>query len=190
MFLPFLSNNLIKQPALLLAISFIITGCATQSNLSPSFPQNLDIANSNLKVNKAPDKPAQEPLTVEAETPIKAACNKPYKVKGKTYIPMKSAKGYVEHGVASWYGTKSSKLNHSTASGTRFNPKAFSAAHKTLPIPSKVRVTNLRNGKTLDVVINDRGPFRDNNLIDLTQGAAQELGMQGSTEVKIEYLGS
>jgi rare lipoprotein A len=95
----------------------------------------------------------------------KAAYNRPYKIKGKAYSPLHVATGYKAMGKASWYGNES---GNRTASGTRFNPKALTAAHKTLPIPSKVRVTNLDNGRYVDVVINDRGPFSDAKLIDLS----------------------
>lgn len=113
--------------------------------------------------------------------------NKPYKVKGKTFSPMHTASGYKAQGMASWYGAES---GNRTASGVRFDPRGLTAAHKTLPIPSKVRVTNLQNGHYVDVVINDRGPFRGNRLIDLSQGAAEQIGMRGLTEVTVEYLES
>ena len=100
---------------------------------------------------------------------------------------MESAAGYQAQGMASWYGSES---GNRTASGSRFNPKALSAAHKTLPIPSKVRVTNLKNGRYIDVLINDRGPFHDDKIIDLSQAAAEQIGMRGLTQVKVEYLGT
>lgn len=112
---------------------------------------------------------------------------KSYRVKGKTYTPMQSAVGYKAQGVASWYGAES---GNRTASGARFDPRGLTAAHKTLPIPSKVRVTNLRNGRSVEVVVNDRGPFKANRLIDLSKGAAEQIGMSGLTEVSVEYLGS
>ena len=115
------------------------------------------------------------------------ANSKSYRVKGKTYTPMQSAVGYKAKGLASWYGAES---GNRTASGVRFDPRGLTAAHKTLPIPSKVRVTNLRNGRSVDVVVNDRGPFKGNRLIDLSQGAAEQIGMYGLSEVSIEYLGS
>ncbi|WP_340121403.1 septal ring lytic transglycosylase RlpA family protein [Methylobacter svalbardensis] len=111
--------------------------------------------------------------------------NKPYKVNGKTYYPMASAAGYSERGIASWYGSES---GNKTAMGTRFRPQGITAAHKTLPIPCKVRVTNLHNGRSIDVVVNDRGPFRKNRLIDLSHGAAKKLGIKGMAKVKVEYL--
>lgn len=115
-----------------------------------------------------------------------AAYNRPYKIKGKTYAPLHVGTGYRAKGRASWYGAES---GNRTASGAKFDPKGLTAAHKTLPIPSKVRVTNLDNGRYVDVVINDRGPFSDTKLIDLTQGAAKQIGMRGVAEVKVEYLG-
>ncbi len=115
----------------------------------------------------------------------RAAYNRPYKVKGKTYYPMASAKGYSEQGIASWYGYES---GNRTSMGTRFNPRGYTAAHKTLPLPSKVRVTNLRNGRSIVVLVNDRGPFKKNRLIDLSHGAAKKIGLVGLTKVKIEYI--
>jgi rare lipoprotein A len=117
----------------------------------------------------------------------KAAYNRPYKVKGKTYYPMTSAAGYSEQGIASWYGYES---GNRTAMGTRFKPQGYTAAHKTLPLPSKVRVTNLHNGRSITVVVNDRGPFKKNRLIDLSHAAAKKIGLHGLAKVKIEYLGS
>ena len=115
-----------------------------------------------------------------------AAYNRPYRVRGKTYYPMRSAAGYSELGIASWYGSES---GNRTAMGTHFRPHALTAAHKTLPLPAKVRVTNLRNGRSVDVIVNDRGPFKHNRLIDLSHGAAKQIGLHGLTKVKIEYLG-
>lgn len=100
---------------------------------------------------------------------------------------MRSAVGYSERGIASWYGSES---GNRTAMGVRFNPRELTAAHKTLPLPTKVRVTNLRNGRSVDVVVNDRGPFKKNRLIDLSHGAAKRIGLdkQGLGKVKVEYL--
>jgi len=109
-----------------------------------------------------------------------------YQVKGKVYQPMHSAKGYSETGIASWYGSESGSK---TAMGTKFSPGGISAAHKTLPLPSKVRVTNLHNGRSIVVVVNDRGPFKKGRIIDLSQGAARKIGMEGLAKVKVDYLG-
>jgi rare lipoprotein A len=117
--------------------------------------------------------------------PRNAPYNRPYTVRGKTYYPLPSAEGYKERGVATWYGSES---GNRTAMGTRFRPNGLSAAHKTLPLPTKVRVTNLRNGRYVDVLVNDRGPFKKGRLIDLSRGAAKRIGLRGKAEVEVEYL--
>nr|WP_246247005.1 septal ring lytic transglycosylase RlpA family protein [Candidatus Methylobacter favarea] len=135
-------------------------------------------------------KPSLLSSTETRQSPIyrdKAAYNRPYKVKGQTYYPMASARGYSEQGIASWYGYES---GNRTAMGTRFYPQGLTAAHKTLPLPSKVRVTNLHNGRSVVVMVNDRGPFRKNRLIDLSQGAAKQIGVRGLANVKVEFLES
>jgi rare lipoprotein A len=114
------------------------------------------------------------------------AYNRPYRVKGKMYYPMASPEGYSEIGLASWYGAESGST---TSMGTRFWPEGISAAHKTLPLPSKVRVTNLDNGRSIVLVVNDRGPFKPNRIIDLSHGAATKIGLRGLAKVKVDYLG-
>lgn len=124
-------------------------------------------------------------LRQQSSPNLAAPYNKPYRVRGVTYYPLQSAAGYRETGHASWYGQES---GNRTAMGTRFIPHALTAAHKTLPLPSKVRVTNLQNGHHVDVLVNDRGPFKPGRIIDLSQGAARKIGMQGIARVKIEHL--
>jgi rare lipoprotein A len=114
------------------------------------------------------------------------AYNRPYRVKGKVYYPMTSASGYSETGMASWYGSESGSK---TSMGSRFWPEGVSAAHKTLPLPSKVRVTNLHNGRSVVLVVNDRGPFKRNRIIDLSRGAARKIGLRGLARVKVDYIG-
>lgn len=116
---------------------------------------------------------------------VHAKYNQPYKVKGKTYYPLLSAVGYRKRGVASWYGDESGSV---TAMGSRFNPQDFTAAHKTLPLPCRVKVTNTDNGRSIIVTVNDRGPFHKGRLIDLSHAAAKRLGMSGVADVEVEYL--
>jgi len=113
----------------------------------------------------------------------------PYKVAGHWYYPLASANGYSETGVASWYGRKFH--GKSTANGERYDMHAMSAAHKTLPMPTMVRVTNLENGRSVIVRVNDRGPFVKNRLIDLSYAAATALGYTdaGTARVRVEALG-
>lgn len=99
----------------------------------------------------------------------------PYSVLGQTYTVLPSANGYVERGIASFYGNKFH--GYKTSSLEEYDMYQFTAAHKTLPLPSYARVTNLENGKSVIVRINDRGPFHDNRLIDLSYAAAVKIGV-------------
>ncbi|MFT6267239.1 MAG: rare lipoprotein A [Alphaproteobacteria bacterium] len=114
--------------------------------------------------------------------------SRPYKVLGKQYYPMATATGFEEAGSASWYGQKFH--GHKTANGEIFDMFALTAAHKTLPLPSFVRVSNVKNGKSVIVRVNDRGPFYGNRIIDLSYGAAKKLGYHkyGVADVKLEVL--
>lgn len=98
-----------------------------------------------------------------------------YVVNGRRYTVMTSASGYAERGIASWYGTKFH--GRRTSSGETYDMHALTAAHTTLPLPTYVRVTNLNNGRSTVVRVNDRGPFHDNRLIDLSYAAASKLGI-------------
>lgn len=109
-----------------------------------------------------------------------------YQIKGKWYTP-KEDYSYHEKGVASWYQEENGKL---TANGEKYDENIMSASHKTLPLPSIVRITNLENGNVSIVRVNDRGPFVNNRLIDVSQKAAEQLefNMTGTTLVKVEIL--
>lgn len=120
--------------------------------------------------------------------PYNPANLRPYTVLGKHYVPLKSGKGYTETGVASWYGQKFH--GHQTANGETYDMFTLSAAHKTLPLPSFVRVTNLDNGKQAVVRVNDRGPFHHNRVIDLSYAAALKLDVlgTGTARVKLDIM--
>ena len=111
-----------------------------------------------------------------------------YSVWGKTYHVLPDAKGYIAEGNASWYGQKFH--GHRTSSGEAFDMYQFTAAHRSLPLPTYVRVTNLDNGKNLIVRVNDRGPFHENRIIDLSWAAAVRLGIEqaGTGRVRVEAL--
>lgn len=111
-----------------------------------------------------------------------------YEVFGQRYYVMQSSYGYKEQGVASWYGKKFH--GKPTSSGEIYDMHSMTAAHKTLPLPTQVRVTNLRNGRSVVVKVNDRGPFIDNRLIDMSYAAASQLDMikSGTTLVEVEVL--
>ena len=116
-----------------------------------------------------------------------AAYNRDYTVLGHSYAPLRSAAGYEVDGTASWYGWESGKT---TSMGTYFNPRAFTAASRVLPLPTCVEVTNLRNGRSALVLVNDRGPFVDSRVMDLSYGAAKALGVTatGTAPVRIVAL--
>ena len=111
-----------------------------------------------------------------------------YSVWGKTYRVLPSTDGYVEEGKASWYGQKFH--GHRTSSGEAFDMYQFTAAHRSLPLPTYVRVTNLDNGKSLVVRVNDRGPFHSERIIDLSWAAAVRLGIDqaGTGRVRVEAI--
>lgn len=111
-----------------------------------------------------------------------------YQVLGKTYSIMPSSFGYLEIGIASWYGEKFH--GRLTAMGEVYDMYAMTAAHKSLPLPTMVRVTNLDNGQSIVLRVNDRGPFHDDRLIDLSYGAAKALGFhnQGTASVVVEAM--
>ncbi len=131
------------------------------------------------------------PKEAIAQGRVKAA---PYVVKGRRYVPMsvEKAQTYREKGVASWYGyeTYHQKGGHMTANGEAFDPRGLSAAHKYLPLPTFVRVTNLDNKRRIIVRVNDRGPFVKGRIIDLSAGAAKKLGFykNGTTRVMVETV--
>ena len=156
---------------LILLASFILAAC--KSAPSGRYTQHQDTA---------PNHVAKVPETLDAVPKYEAYRmfnSRPYKVLGK---------GFEEVGYASWYGQKFH--GHLTSNGETYNMFAMSAAHKTLPLPSYVRVTNLDNDKQAIVRVNDRGPFHDNRIIDLSYAAAVKLGYhnKGTAKVKIEVI--
>ena len=118
----------------------------------------------------------------------------PYVVNGKKYVPMSvnRASSYKEKGVASWYGeeTRRQKGGHMTANGEAFDPDGLNAAHKYLPLPTYVRITNLENNRSIILRVNDRGPFVKGRIIDLSAGAAKKLGYfnKGTARVLVEAI--
>lgn len=120
--------------------------------------------------------------------PLSRGGNKNYQVRGKSYQVLKSADGFQQTGIASWYGKKFH--GHLTSNGETYDMYGMTAAHKNLPLPSYVKVTNLKNQKTAIVRVNDRGPFHQGRIIDLSYSAAHKLGMlkTGTAQVKVEVI--
>jgi rare lipoprotein A len=168
----------------------LLAACQSQPVKSP--------ASSTLAHAKVVDGPPADGQLVDIsqipdavpkpERRTRAGNKNPYTVFGKTYYLLPNSEGYRKTGVASWYGTKFH--GRRTANGEVYNMYAMTAAHKTLPIPTYVRVTNLANGRQVVVKVNDRGPFHGKRLIDLSYAAAKRLGFvrQGTAKVKVEAI--
>lgn len=120
--------------------------------------------------------------------PLNRAANRPYEVFGKKYVPLVAVQPFRQRGIASWYGRRFN--GQPTSSGERYDMYAMTAAHPVLPIPSYARVTNLANGRSVVVRINDRGPFHSGRIIDLSYAAAHKLGYvaAGSALVEVESI--
>jgi len=131
--------------------------------------------------------PAGLPVVTDP-APFASGTMRPYQVRGHWYRPAEQP-GYDETGAASWYGDAFN--GRPTATGERFDMHALTAAHKTLPLPCLVEVTNLSNGRRIVVRVNDRGPFVDDRILDLSRGSAEELGLlaRGVGQVRVRYLG-
>jgi rare lipoprotein A len=120
--------------------------------------------------------------------------NAPYVVNGKKYVPLsvEEAEDYRERGIASWYGyeTRNKPGGHMTANGEAFDPDGLNAAHKYLPLPTHIKVTNLENGRSILLRVNDRGPFVEGRIVDLSAGAAKRLGFyeKGTARVLLEAI--
>jgi rare lipoprotein A len=128
------------------------------------------------------------PDAVPKTEPLHRFANRPYQVFGKDYVPVASAAPFRQSGIGSWYGRRFHGAP--TSSGEPYDMYAMTAAHPTLPIPSYARVTNVANGRSVVVRINDRGPFHSDRIIDLSYAAAWKLGYAeaGSARVEVESV--
>lgn len=138
---------------------------------------------------RRPEPPRGEPVppaaAIPSDEPRAKHGNPPfYQVNGRRYVVLSTAVGYVEQGIASWYGPDFHGAR--TATGETYDMNAMSGAHPTLPLPTWVRVTNLDNGRSVVVRLNDRGPFSKDRIIDLSRAAATELDMITSGTARVE----
>ncbi len=164
---------------LILTITLLLSACSAQYG---RYQQRHD------------SHPTRTPTTIELQDAIPRAealskgGNRNYQVRGKHYQVLSSAKNFTEQGVASWYGKKFH--GHLTSNGEIYNMYGMSAAHKNLPLPTYVKVTNNDNNKFVIVRVNDRGPFHDNRIIDLSYSAAYKLDMlkTGTANVTLEAI--
>lgn len=190
-----LPNNKPLKLVAFAALAVLVASCTTSRTPTQKTPSTAVRAQPGLDINRAHKDGAPwwdvdvsriPDATPTLHTgPYKA---NPYTVLGKTYFPLQESKTYVASGTASWYGTKFHGQN--TANGEVYDLYGMSAAHKTLPLPSYVRVTNLDNNKAVILRVNDRGPFYSDRIIDLSYAAAKKLGYAetGTARVKVEGI--
>ena len=188
--------NLHPSIAAFVGLPFFLAACSTPPSQSPPVTQNnADVSVSeryHVEQDSAPLRPISQDEVFDAipqADPILRFGNvSPYVIDGVTYNVLEDYRDYREQGTASWYGAKFS--GHKTSNGELYDLYQPSAAHKTLPIPSYARVTNLDNGKSIVVRVNDRGPFHSDRIIDLSYAAAVKLGYmeQGTAQVEVEVM--
>ena len=152
----------------ILIIALLVSSCSVQNSFSKPKMSKKEII-----------KALNDGCTIERDK------RERYRINGKRYRTLSSSKGYKKRGLASWYGSQFD--GKATACGERYDMYKYTAAHKTLPLPSYVNVKNLTNGKSVIVKINDRGPFVDNRIIDLSYAAAKKIDMlsEGTAFVRV-----
>jgi len=162
----------------LLIITSLLVACANQKTIISDSAPLVHPAN----IEHTPD------AIPKVEARSRGGNRASYEVFGKTYYVLPNSENFVQRGVASWYGTKFH--GNKTANGETYDMYAMTAAHKTLPIPTYVEVTNVSSGKKIIVRVNDRGPFHDDRIIDLSYAAAAKLGTlkNGTSSVKIRAI--
>lgn len=168
-----------KSIVLIALVTLFLSACTTTRKPGGYFEDDGPHKNVKVDVSNIPD-------AIPRWEPVDPSRSRPYTVFGKKYYPMAEARHYRQIGVASWYGRKFH--GRRTALGERYDMYTMTAAHKTLPLPSYVRVRNLENNHTVIVRVNDRGPFLHNRLIDLSYAAAYKLDMLGRGTVEVEVI--
>lgn len=180
--------------ALILSSALLLQGCSSSS--SGKYTRVGSSGDYGSGPGHTRPFPQKEPVNLSGvkSVPIRyektdgRGCNRNYTVLGKNYEVWNGMESYIEEGTASWYGPNFH--GKKTSLGEIYNQKGISAAHKNVPLPSYLKVTNLTNGKKMVVRVNDRGPFVGDRIIDLSEGAARYLGVigPGTAKVRLEYL--
>lgn len=170
------------EAAAALLAALALGGCASKNKFSPGEDAYPDASVVPPDIHTVAD------AVPKSEPRARYGNPKSYEVAGERYFVLGSAAGYKERGRASWYGTKFH--GRRTSSGEAYDMFQMTAAHKTLPLPTYVRVTNLDNGKSAVVRVNDRGPFHQGRIIDLSYAAAARLDVleKGSVPVEVEAI--
>jgi rare lipoprotein A len=175
----------VRRRASALAVAAALAACSSSRPIPPSGPSPDAYPDASTVPASARDMPDAVPV---AEPRSRYGNPKTYEVMGERYFVLNSAAGYKESGRASWYGTKFHGKR--TSSGEAYDMYQMTAAHKTLPLPTYVRVTRKSNGHSVIVRVNDRGPFHTGRIIDLSYAAAARLDLlkEGSAEVTVEAV--
>lgn len=175
-------------PAALVALALAACGTAPKAPPDKVPPRKPAYYSDDGPPESVPVDIASIPDAIPREEPYHRFANRPYTVFGRTYAPTVNDDPMKEQGLASWYGRKFH--GQKTSTGEIYDMFAMTAAHKTLPIPSYARVTSLRSGQSVVVRVNDRGPFHDGRVIDLSYAAAAKLGIAGpgSGPVEVERV--
>ncbi len=185
-----MNRNVLRVSAIAPALLAMLA-CSSAPVPSPS-PESPNAGRYSIQQDRAPtrdlDLSSIPEVIPEPVTRTMAGNRSPYSVLGKSYRVLPTEEGYKERGVASWYGEKFH--GHKTSNGEVFDMYQVSAAHKSLPIPSFLRVTNLDNNRSIIVRVNDRGPFHGDRVIDLSYAAAMKLGYadRGTARVQLESV--
>ena len=182
-------NNNVLRISIVLPVLLAVVSCSSAPEQAPESPNK---GRYSISQDRAPTQIVDLSIIPEViPQPINrtmAGNRSPYTVLGKSYQVLPTEEGYNESGVASWYGEKFH--GHKTSNGEVFDMYQVSAAHKSLPIPSFLRVTNLDNNRSIVVRVNDRGPFHGDRVIDLSYAAALKLGYadRGTARVQLESI--
>jgi len=173
---------------LLLLTALVLAACGSAPKKSDTPQISPKYYSDDGPPEKVPDNLGEIPDAVPRDEPFHKYANRPYTVFGQTYVPVVNKEPTKERGLASWYGRKFH--GQKTSSGEIYDMFAMTAAHKTLPIPSYAKVTNVKTGQSVVVRINDRGPFHSNRIIDLSYAAAARIGIAsaGSGMVEVERI--
>lgn len=183
-----------RRAWLLALLALVLVACSSKPTKAPIAdsdrppPRQVEIRDGAPSGPLPIDLDAIPEPVPRAEPRSRYGNHSPYTVLGRTYRVMDSADGYLERGIASWYGTKFH--GRPTSSFEPYDMYQYTAAHKSLPLPTYVKVTNLENGKSVVVRVNDRGPFKDDRIIDLSYVAAMRLDMhqRGTARVEVRAL--
>ena len=170
-----------------IVLALLVASCGTTTT-KPAPPASGKYFMDDGPPDAVPGDLADIPDAVPREEPFHKFANRPYTVFGVSYVPIVNKERTVQRGIASWYGKKFH--GQKTSSGEIYDMFAMTAAHPTFPIPSYARVTNVKNGRSVIVRINDRGPFHSNRIIDLSYAAAVRIGIAsaGSGMVEVERV--